>query len=132
MGLPNRKVDRSAPPRLIKNIQQIGNSKGIILVSGMFGTIGEDYTTMESIKRTGGVVPDATWPDNWKNISVLSICKTSRSPALVPKAVPMPGNISWPPIALISAPPLRLSSAPPRILPQLANSRILSSLTSMA
>lgn len=42
--------------------------KGIILVSGMFGTIGEDYTTMESIKRTGGVVPDQHWAENWKNI----------------------------------------------------------------
>ena len=41
---------------------------GIIIVSGMFGTVGEDYTTMETIKKTGGVVPDETWPENWKNI----------------------------------------------------------------
>ncbi len=41
---------------------------GIQLVSGMFGTVGEDYTTLESIKRTGGVVPDATWDENWRNI----------------------------------------------------------------
>ncbi len=41
---------------------------GVALVSGMFGTIGEDYTTLETIRRTGGVVPDATWPDNWRNI----------------------------------------------------------------
>jgi L-ribulose-5-phosphate 3-epimerase len=37
-------------------------------VSGMMGMIGEDYTTLESIRRTGGVVPDATWPGNWRNI----------------------------------------------------------------
>jgi sugar phosphate isomerase/epimerase len=43
-------------------------AKGVTLVSGMMGTIGEDYTTLESIRRTGGVVPDATWPENWKNI----------------------------------------------------------------
>ncbi len=43
-------------------------TRGITLVSGMMGTIGEDYTTLESIRRTGGVVPDATWPENWKNI----------------------------------------------------------------
>jgi len=43
-------------------------AKGVTLVSGMMGTIGEDYKTLESIRRTGGVVPDATWPDNWKNI----------------------------------------------------------------
>lgn len=41
---------------------------GVSIVSGMFGTIGEDYTTLESIKRTGGVVPDATWDQNWRNI----------------------------------------------------------------
>src|SRR4051812_21212834 len=43
-------------------------TNGIILASGMFGTIGEDYTTMDSIRRTGGVVPDETWAENWKNI----------------------------------------------------------------
>jgi L-ribulose-5-phosphate 3-epimerase len=42
--------------------------EGVQLVSGMFGTVGEDYTTLESIKRTGGVVPDATWDENWRNI----------------------------------------------------------------
>lgn len=41
---------------------------GITFVSGMFGTVGEDYTTLESIKRTGGIVPDATWEENWRNI----------------------------------------------------------------
>ncbi|MEK7678072.1 MAG: sugar phosphate isomerase/epimerase family protein [Verrucomicrobiota bacterium] len=41
---------------------------GITLVSGMFGTIGEDYSTLETIRQTGGVVPDATWAENWKNI----------------------------------------------------------------
>lgn len=41
---------------------------GIQLASGMFGTLGEDYTTLETIKQTGGVVPDATWDQNWKNI----------------------------------------------------------------
>jgi L-ribulose-5-phosphate 3-epimerase len=40
----------------------------IALVSGMFGTVGEDYSTLESIRRTGGLVPDATWEENWKNI----------------------------------------------------------------
>lgn len=41
---------------------------GVTLVSGMFGTIGEDYTTMETIKQTGGLVPDRTWDRNWENI----------------------------------------------------------------
>ncbi len=41
---------------------------GVTLVSGMFGTKGEDYTTLETIRRTGGVVPDATWDENWRSI----------------------------------------------------------------
>jgi L-ribulose-5-phosphate 3-epimerase len=40
---------------------------GIGIVSGMFGTVGEDYSTLESIRRTGGLVPDATWEENWEN-----------------------------------------------------------------
>ena len=42
--------------------------RGVTCVSGMISTVGEDYTTLESIKKTGGVVPDATWPETWKNI----------------------------------------------------------------
>jgi sugar phosphate isomerase/epimerase len=41
---------------------------GIAVVSGMFGTVGEDYSTLETIKRTGGLVPDETWEENWQNI----------------------------------------------------------------
>ena len=37
---------------------------GIRVVSGMFGTLGEDYSTLETIRRTGGVVPDETWQEN--------------------------------------------------------------------
>ena len=37
---------------------------GARVVSGMFGTIGEDYTTMETIRRTGGIVPDEHWEAN--------------------------------------------------------------------
>ena len=41
---------------------------GISIVSGMFGCVGEDYTTLDSIRLTGGIAPDATWEANWKNI----------------------------------------------------------------
>ena len=41
---------------------------GITVVSGMFGCEGEDYSTLESIRRTGGIVPDETWETNWANI----------------------------------------------------------------
>jgi sugar phosphate isomerase/epimerase len=40
---------------------------GISMVSGMFGCVGEDYRTLESIRRTGGIAPDGTWEQNWKN-----------------------------------------------------------------
>ncbi len=41
---------------------------GIIPVAGMFGTIGEDYSSLESIRMTGGLVPDETWPENLQHI----------------------------------------------------------------
>jgi len=44
---------------------------GITIASGMFGTIGEDYSTLDSIRRTGGIVPDETWDANWANIQQL-------------------------------------------------------------
>lgn len=49
-------------------IPDLFRQNNISMVSGMFGTVGEDYTTMETIRLTGGVVPDATWEQNWKNI----------------------------------------------------------------
>ena len=55
-------------PEVWGRTKELCAEKGIILVSGMFGTIGEDYSSMESIKNTGGVVPDNHWAENWKNI----------------------------------------------------------------
>ena len=40
----------------------------ITIVSGMFGCVGEDYATLESIRQTGGLAPDHTWEANWKNM----------------------------------------------------------------
>lgn len=40
----------------------------ITIVSGMFGCVGEDYSTLESIRLTGGIAPDTTWEKNWDNI----------------------------------------------------------------
>jgi len=37
---------------------------GIELISGMMAMAGEDYSTLESIRRTGGLRPEATWPAN--------------------------------------------------------------------
>jgi sugar phosphate isomerase/epimerase len=41
---------------------------GIAIISGMFGCVGEDYSTLETIRLTGGIAPEATWPQNFKNI----------------------------------------------------------------
>jgi sugar phosphate isomerase/epimerase len=40
----------------------------IEIVSVMFGCVGEDYSTLDSIRATGGIAPDATWEQNRKNI----------------------------------------------------------------
>ena len=40
------------------------DAAGVRVVSGMLALAGEDYTTLESIRRTGGVRPDDTWPAN--------------------------------------------------------------------
>lgn len=37
---------------------------GIEVLSGMMGTVGEDYTTLETIRVTGGVRPDQHWEAN--------------------------------------------------------------------
>lgn len=42
--------------------------QGITIVSGMFGCVGEDYSTLETIRLTGGFAPDSTWEQNWKNM----------------------------------------------------------------
>ncbi len=37
---------------------------GIEILSGMMEMAGEDYSTLESIKETGGLAPDGTWEEN--------------------------------------------------------------------
>ena len=45
---------------------------GITPVSAMFEAVGEDYSTLESIKETGGIVPDATWPQTFEHFKVMA------------------------------------------------------------
>lgn len=37
---------------------------GIRVLSGMFEPVGEDYSTLQTIRDTGGIVPDSTWEEN--------------------------------------------------------------------
>jgi L-ribulose-5-phosphate 3-epimerase len=55
-------------PEIWGEFGQIAQANGIEIASGMFGTVGEDYTTLETIKRTGGVVPDEHWAGNLAHI----------------------------------------------------------------
>lgn len=44
----------------------------IAIVSGMFGCAGEDYTTLETIRLTGGIAPDTTWERNWRSMQTIA------------------------------------------------------------
>jgi sugar phosphate isomerase/epimerase len=55
-------------PAAWPHLKQMCAQQGVTCVSGMFGAVGEDYSTLESIRRTGGLVPDATWEENWGHI----------------------------------------------------------------
>jgi L-ribulose-5-phosphate 3-epimerase len=55
-------------PRIWGLTPELLPAAGITIVSGMFGCVGEDYSTLDSIRVTGGITPDATWAQNWRNI----------------------------------------------------------------
>ena len=56
-------------PKTWSETEKIFRESGVAVVSGMVGCIGEDYSTLDSIRRTGGIAPDATWKQNVKNMS---------------------------------------------------------------
>jgi L-ribulose-5-phosphate 3-epimerase len=55
-------------PDAWKNTGQRLKDAGIAIASGMVGTVGENYSTLETIRQTGGIVPDATWPQTWERL----------------------------------------------------------------
>ncbi len=50
--------------------------RGVEIVSGMFEPADEDYSSLDSIKRTGGLVPDSTWE---RNLSLMEKCACAAS-----------------------------------------------------
>jgi L-ribulose-5-phosphate 3-epimerase len=52
-----------------KNILRKSN---IEIISGMFECIGEDYSTLETIRLSGGITPDSTWENNLENIHAIA------------------------------------------------------------
>jgi len=61
-----------AEPAVWGKFPELARARGIEIASGMFVTVGEDYTSLDSIRRTGGVVPDATGDENWRNIQAVA------------------------------------------------------------
>src|SRR5258706_10832526 len=55
-------------PAVWGETEALFRQNGITIVSGMFGCVGEDYSTLETIRVTGGIAPDSTWDRNRKNI----------------------------------------------------------------
>lgn len=45
-------------------VETVLGASGIRIVTGMYSTIGEDYSSLESIRKTGGIVPDEHWAEN--------------------------------------------------------------------
>jgi L-ribulose-5-phosphate 3-epimerase len=48
----------------LEELQPALQDAGIAVLSGMMAMDGEDYSTLESIRQTGGVAVDERWPDN--------------------------------------------------------------------
>ncbi|MDG2423541.1 MAG: sugar phosphate isomerase/epimerase [Phycisphaerales bacterium] len=46
------------------DVIEVLEAAGVSIASGMMAPVGEDYSTLESIARTGGIRPDFTWPAN--------------------------------------------------------------------
>jgi L-ribulose-5-phosphate 3-epimerase len=70
-------------PVIWGRVKKLLDENRISIVSGMFGCIGEDYSTLESIRMTGGLVPDATWEQNRKDIEASAVLATELGLKLV-------------------------------------------------
>jgi sugar phosphate isomerase/epimerase len=55
-------------PAVWGETEAILQNAGITVISGMFGCVGEDYSTLDTIRVTGGIAPDETWEKNLANI----------------------------------------------------------------
>jgi sugar phosphate isomerase/epimerase len=63
---------RDAPAIWGNTVEEL-RAQGCEIVSGMLGCVGEDYSTLESIKVSGGLAPDHTWEQNLKNIHATAL-----------------------------------------------------------
>ena len=75
IGIPRVQLALDPPresPELWGGAGVFCKQHGIAIVSGMFSCVGEDYSTLETIRATGGLVPDSTWAENWNNIQAVA------------------------------------------------------------
>ncbi|MCF7669590.1 MAG: sugar phosphate isomerase/epimerase [Verrucomicrobia bacterium] len=66
-----------------RNIESALKDNGIQMVSGMFAPVGEDYSSLDAIRRTGGLTPDTTWEQNLVNIKEAAAIATRLGLSLV-------------------------------------------------
>lgn len=62
-----------ANPKVWGDTEKLLRESNIEIVSGMVRCIGEDYSTLESIRLTGGIASDATWEQNLKDIQASAV-----------------------------------------------------------
>ncbi len=55
-------------PEIWGATEKLFRQNEITIVSGMCRCVGEDYSTLDSIRETGGIAPDATWEQNLRNL----------------------------------------------------------------
>lgn len=60
-------------PAVWGDTAEVFKQAGLKIASGMFGCVGEDYTTLESIRKTGGLTPDHTFEQNLKNAKASAV-----------------------------------------------------------
>ena len=66
---PDERHGSAEPPETWEFVKEQVKSGRWNLMATMVGTIGEDYSTLESIRKTGGIVPDANWTGNMRIVS---------------------------------------------------------------
>lgn len=67
--LPDERHGGAEDLKMFEQIKLKAEKGEIVIMSTMVGTVGEDYTTLETIKNTGGIVPDQHWEANKKIVS---------------------------------------------------------------
>lgn len=70
-------------PEVWSGTFELLRDRGIAIISGMMQPIGEDYSTLDSIARTGGLRPDETWAENREHAAELADLAAAHGLSLV-------------------------------------------------